>query len=98
MKDYAVTIDPDTLATTVAMPTAEKVARDVQQTISRDHEGKVRATLIALGWMPPDVAAQAQGALAEAIDASVRRGVGVHWDVLTPSLALAHDAITALKD
>lgn len=54
MRDYEVTIDHDTLATVVAMPTAEKVARDVAATIANDHEGKVRAALIGMGWVPPD--------------------------------------------
>lgn len=53
MKDYETRIDPDTLATVIAMPTAEKVARDVQATIARDHEGKVADALIRLGWTPP---------------------------------------------
>lgn len=53
MRDYEKTIDPDTFATVVTMPTAEKVARDVQATIKADHEGKVADALIRLGWTPP---------------------------------------------
>lgn len=53
MRDYETTIDPDTLATVITMPTAEKVARDVQATIANDHDGKVVAALMALGWTPP---------------------------------------------
>lgn len=53
MRDYEVTTDPDTLATTVQIPAAEKVARDVAATIANDHEGKVVAALVKLGWTPP---------------------------------------------
>ena len=53
MRDYETTIDPDTLAIVTAMPTAEKVARDVLAAIARDHEGKVSAALIKMGWTPP---------------------------------------------
>lgn len=53
MRDYETKIDPDTLATVIAMPTAEKVARDVMATIKADHEGKVADALIRLGWTPP---------------------------------------------
>lgn len=77
MRDYKTTIDPDTLATVISMPTAEKIARDVQAAIANDHEGKVRDALIALGWCPPKEAADAMGALADAIAAAVRKGVTV---------------------
>lgn len=53
MRDYETAIDPDTLATVITMPTAEKVARDVQAAIKADHEGKVTDALIKLGWTPP---------------------------------------------
>lgn len=37
--------------------------------------------------------ATAMDALRDAIDAATRQGVNVHWDVLTPKLCAAHDAI-----
>lgn len=53
LDDYKFKIDPDTLAASVVMPTAEKILRDVSVTIANDHNGKVRAALIKLGWTPP---------------------------------------------
>lgn len=50
---YEFKIDPKTLEATLAGPTAEKVAADVAALIASDHDGKVRAALLGLGWAPP---------------------------------------------
>lgn len=53
-RDYDFRIDPNTLIGTLTVPTAQRVAQKVAEQIAHDHDGKVRAALIGLGWTPPD--------------------------------------------
>lgn len=48
--------DPDTQNYSVLGPSAATVAQDVALSFARDVEGKMRAALIGLGWVPPETA------------------------------------------
>lgn len=50
------TFDVDRKAITMDAPTSERIAFDVLMAFNRDVDGKIRAALISLGWMPPEVA------------------------------------------
>lgn len=54
--------DAETQSYHMLSPTAAKVAEDVMWSFQRDVEGKMRAALIALGWMPPDVVGEFKAA------------------------------------
>lgn len=54
--------DQETQSYHVLAPSATTVAQDVMRSFQNDIEGKVRAALIALGWMPPEVAAEFKAA------------------------------------
>jgi len=47
---------PETQSYSVLGPSAQTVAADVARSFRRDVEGKMRAALIDLGWMPPEEA------------------------------------------
>lgn len=97
MYDPKFEFNRDTMNYDVMGPPAATVAQDIQAAFAKDVEGKVRAALIGLGWLPPQETAAAERALSEAIDAAVRKGVSVHWEPLTATLVRAHDAIANLK-
>lgn len=75
----------------------ESIRHDILMTFAKDNEDKVRKVLISMGWLPPAEAIAAERALADAVDAAVRKGVAVHWEPLTEKLVKAHDAIANLK-
>lgn len=97
MYDPRFQFNTDTQNYDVLGPSAATVAQDIQKALTQDVEGKMRAALIALGWCPPKEAAAAMGALASAIDATVRKGISVDWELLTVELVRAHDALVQLK-
>ena len=97
MYDPKFHFNSDTQNYDVLGPSATTVAKYIHLAFARDVEGKMRSALIAMGWVPPKEAADAERALAAALDAAVRKGVAVHWDALTAQLVQAHDAIANLK-
>ena len=85
--------DAETQSYHVFSPSASKVAEDVMHSFQRDVEGKIRAALVDLGWVPPDTACKAQAALAAALEAAIRKGATVQWDRLAAEILSAHDAM-----
>lgn len=85
--------NPETQSHEVLGPSSQQIAADVMMAFSRDVEGKTRRALIELGWAPPETRTQAVTALAEAIEAAVRKGVTVQWEPLAAALVAAHDAL-----
>lgn len=73
------------------------IAADVMMAFSRDVEGKTRRALIDLGWAPPETRTQAVAALADAVEAAIRKGVTVQWEPLAAALVAAHDALANPK-
>ena len=71
----------------------QQVAHDVAMAFARDRDGRVRERLIELGWLPPEQVATVQRALADAIEAAIRKGVTVQWETLAAQLIAAHDAL-----
>ncbi len=84
---------PDTQSWHTPLDSPQQVAHDVEMAFARDRDGKVRDRLIELGWLPPDQVATVRRALAEAIEAAVRKGVTVKWEALAAQLIAAHDAL-----
>jgi hypothetical protein len=86
--------DPDAQNYQMLVPSAATIAQDMALAFARDIDGKMRAALIGMGWAPPETARLATEAVRDALEASVRKGVAVHWDVLERQLLAAHDALT----
>ena len=86
--------DPDAQNYQLLVPSAATIAQDMALAFARDIDGKMRAALIGMGWAPPETARLATEAVRDALEASVRKGVAVHWDVLERQLLAAHDALT----
>ena len=78
-------------------PSSQQIAADVMVAFSRDVEGKTRRALIDMGWAPPETRTKAVAALAEAIEAAVRKGVTVQWEPLAAVLVDAHAALANPK-
>lgn len=89
--------DPDTQSYHMLSPSASQVAEDVMRSFQRDVEGKMRAALVDLGWVPPETAKKAQSALASALEAAIRKGHTVQWDALAAEILSAHDALANQK-
>ncbi len=85
--------DKATMSWHQPLDTPSDIARDVMHTFTADRDDKIRARLIELGWVPPDQVASIQRVLAAALEAAVRKGVAVHWDVMVADLLAAHDAL-----
>lgn len=85
---------PDTHGYQMLGPSATTVAQDMALAFARDVDGKMRAALIGMGWAPPETTKLATEAVRDALEASVCKGVAVHWDVLERQLLAAHDALT----
>lgn len=56
------TFDEDTKSLLMQGPSAHQVAHDMHLAFMRDVDGKIRAALIAMGWMPPEIAGEFKAA------------------------------------
>lgn len=56
------TFDADDQAYKMEGPSAATIAADLLHAFNRDIDGKMRAALIDMGWMPPEDAARFRGA------------------------------------
>lgn len=66
---------------------------DVRSKRSAAQRLRRQMALVERGWMPPEQVVAVQRVLASALDAAVRKGAGVHWDLLVTELIAAHDAL-----
>lgn len=88
--------DPESMNYFLADEPIESIRQTLAKQFAQDRELRLAIALEKLGWTPPGdpgLLAVALDALRDAIDASTRRGVNVHWEHLTPKLCAAHDAI-----
>lgn len=75
----------------VRYPSREQVQERLSQSIALDADAKIRASLVAMGWMPPDQVDKVRRVICDAHEAAVRRGQNVHWQLLEEELRVTHD-------